>query len=59
MKVLKKAVIPPIDCQYCHSVFQPKWKEMLKGSGFHIKDMIFCPICGGSNFIRFEGTNNG
>ena len=54
MKVLKKAKILPCECQYCHSVFQPKWKDVVKGGARLIKEVVCCPMCKGKNYVNFE-----
>lgn len=59
MKVLKKAKIVPCKCQYCHSVFQPKWRNLGKSSRF-VKEEVQCPVCKGTNYVKFverEGDN--
>ena len=54
MKVLKKAKILPCECEYCHSVFQPKWKDVkMLGSRF-VKEVVVCPMCKGHNYANFE-----
>lgn len=53
MKVLKKAKILPCECQYCHSVFQPKWRNIQMSSRF-VKEQVCCPICKGGNYVKFE-----
>lgn len=53
MKIIKKAAILPCECQYCHSVFQPRWKDLVKSERL-VKEDVLCPLCGGRNYVSLE-----
>lgn len=47
MKVFKKGVILPCECENCHTVFQPKWRKI-----YHSR-YVKCPMCNSSNTAKF------
>lgn len=48
MKIIRKAKILPCECKRCHTIFQPRKRNLKRHAH------VFCPLCGYGNDVEFS-----